>query len=192
MARDKGLLSGPQIRHWIRAGAPLAKATAAKDWTVREMVKDYRAKKLVSLAYSTQVSYGRHPEPVEKRLGARVTSCPSKLRHHVSHSGKVRNPYFTDIAMLAKITSKNQLTLPKSVTQAVGPAEYFDVQTRDGEIVLTPVRIQRGDAVRAKLAELNLTETDIGDAVAWARTSAQPKTPAKSAATTRTQTRRKA
>ena len=26
-----------------------AKATAAKDWTVREVVKDYRAKKLVSL-----------------------------------------------------------------------------------------------------------------------------------------------
>ena len=71
--------------------------------------------------------------------------------------------------MLAKITSKNQLTLPKSVTQAVGPAEYFDVQTRDGQIVLTPVRIQRGDAVRAKLAELNLTEADIGDAVGWAR-----------------------
>lgn len=29
--------------------------------------------------------------------------------------------------MLAKLTSKNQLTLPKSVTQAVGAAEYFDV-----------------------------------------------------------------
>ena len=77
--------------------------------------------------------------------------------------------------MLAKITSKNQLTLPKSVTQAVGPAEYFDVQTRDGQIVLTPVRIQRGDAVRAKLAELDLSETDIGDAVTWARAKASPK-----------------
>jgi hypothetical protein len=71
--------------------------------------------------------------------------------------------------VLAKITSKNQLTLPKSVTLAVGPAEYFDVQTRDGQIVLTPVRIQRGDAVRAKLAELELDETDIADAVTWAR-----------------------
>lgn len=71
--------------------------------------------------------------------------------------------------MLAKMTSKNQLTLPKSVTEAVGPAEYFDVQTRDGQIVLTPVRIQRGDAVRAKLAQLELTEADIGAAVAWAR-----------------------
>jgi predicted nucleotidyltransferase len=29
--------------------------------------------------------------------------------------------------MLAKMTAKNQLTLPKSVTAAVGPAEYFDV-----------------------------------------------------------------
>ena len=74
--------------------------------------------------------------------------------------------------MLAKLTSKNQLTLPKIVTQAIGPAEYFDVQTRDGQIVLTPVRIQRGDAVRAKLAELDLTEVDIADAVAWARAGA--------------------
>jgi len=71
--------------------------------------------------------------------------------------------------MLAKITSKNQLTLPKSIMQAVGPAEYFDVEARHGQIVLTPVRIQRGDAVRAKLAELDLTGADIGDAVAWAR-----------------------
>jgi hypothetical protein len=71
--------------------------------------------------------------------------------------------------MLAKITSKNQLTLPKSITAAVGPAEYFDVETRNGQIVLTPVHIQRGDAVRAKLAELDLNEQDIADAIAWAR-----------------------
>jgi hypothetical protein len=71
--------------------------------------------------------------------------------------------------MLAKMTSKNQLTLPKSITAAVGAAEYFDVETRNGQIILTPVRIQRGDAVRAKLAELNLQEQDIADAVAWAR-----------------------
>jgi translation initiation factor IF-1 len=71
--------------------------------------------------------------------------------------------------MLAKMTSKNQLTLPKSVMEAVGPAEYFDVEARDGQIVLTPVRIHRGDAVRAKLAELQLTDADIAGAVAWAR-----------------------
>jgi hypothetical protein len=79
--------------------------------------------------------------------------------------------------MLAKITSKNQLTLPKSITQAVGPAEYFDVQAREGQIVLTPVRIQRGDAVRAKLAELGLTEADVADGVAWARGAASGRAP---------------
>ena len=71
--------------------------------------------------------------------------------------------------MLAKMTTKNQLTLPKSVTNALGQVEYFDVQTRNGQIILTPVRIQRADAVRAKLADLKLTEQDIADAVAWAR-----------------------
>ena len=71
--------------------------------------------------------------------------------------------------MLAKITSKNQLTLPKSAVQALGAVEYFDVEVRAGQIVLTPVRIQRGDAVRAKLAALGLGEDDVADAVRWAR-----------------------
>jgi hypothetical protein len=74
--------------------------------------------------------------------------------------------------MLAKITAKNQLTLPKAATNAVGPAEYFEVQIKDGQIVLTPVRIQRADAVRAKLAELDLQDRDIAKAVASARRAA--------------------
>src|SRR3989338_486794 len=93
---------------------------------------------------------------------------------------KARFPYFDvirGITMLAKMTSKNQLTLPKNITAAVGPAEYFDVEARNGQIVLTPVRIQRGDAVRAKLAELDLDEQDIADAVAWARKSPATKKP---------------
>jgi hypothetical protein len=72
--------------------------------------------------------------------------------------------------MLAKMTSKNQLTLPKALVLQVGASEYFDVEARNGQLVLTPVRIQRGDGVRAKLAELNLTDADIADAVTWART----------------------
>jgi translation initiation factor IF-1 len=75
--------------------------------------------------------------------------------------------------MLAKLTAKNQLTLPKSITNAVGATEYFEVEAINGQIVLTPVRLQRGDAVRAKLAELDLTEQDIADAVAWARRSGE-------------------
>ncbi len=72
--------------------------------------------------------------------------------------------------MLAKLTSKNQLTLPKSVTRAIGEAEYFEIKVENGQIILTPVKIQRADAVRAKLATLELSEQDITDAVAWART----------------------
>ena len=75
--------------------------------------------------------------------------------------------------MLAKITAKNQLTLPKSLVQSVGATDYFDVQVRDGQLILTPVRIQRGDAVRAKLADLGLTQEDIKDAVQWARESSK-------------------
>ena len=71
--------------------------------------------------------------------------------------------------MLAKLTSKNQLTLPKAVTAAVEATEYFDVTAENGRIVLTPVRVNRADGVRAKLAELGLSETDVKDAVAWAR-----------------------
>ena len=75
--------------------------------------------------------------------------------------------------MLAKLTAKNQITLPKSVTNAIAPTEYFEVTVEDGQIVLTPVRLQRADAVRAKLTELDLSEQDMNDAVAWARTSEQ-------------------
>jgi len=43
------------------------------------------------------------------------------------------------------------------------------VQIRAGVIILTPVRVQRADAVRAKLAERDLADGDNEDAVAWAR-----------------------
>ena len=71
--------------------------------------------------------------------------------------------------MLAKRTSKNQITLPKAIVQTAGEADYYDVTVQDGKIVLTPVRLHQADAVRAKLAELEITENDIADAIAWAR-----------------------
>ena len=92
--------------------------------------------------------------------------------------------------MLAKLTSKNQLTLPKAATLAVGPAEYFDVEVRDGALVLTPVRIQRADAVRARLAELDLSPADIDGAVDWVRQRVA-ETPATYTAKTRKPAKRK-
>lgn len=73
--------------------------------------------------------------------------------------------------MLAKLTSKNQLTLPKAVTAAVEVTEYFDVVAENGRIVLTPVRVNRADAVRARLAEIGLSEQDVDKAVSWARSA---------------------
>lgn len=71
--------------------------------------------------------------------------------------------------MLAKLTSKNQLTLPKAIMAGFESVEYFDVTTDNGRVVLTPVRLVQADAVRAKLAELRISEDDVAEAVAWAR-----------------------
>lgn len=71
--------------------------------------------------------------------------------------------------MLAKRTSKNQLTLPKAVVEATGDADYYEVSTDAGRIILTPVRLQSADAVRDKLARLGIAAQDVKDAIAWAR-----------------------
>ena len=71
--------------------------------------------------------------------------------------------------MLAKLTSKNQLTLPKAVLSDFKDIEYFEVTEENGRIVLTPVRFSRAGTARAKLAELGLSEADIAEAVAWSR-----------------------
>lgn len=78
--------------------------------------------------------------------------------------------------MLAKITSKNQLTLPKAAIEAAGNPEYFEVDARAGRLILTPVRMQRADAVRAKLDELGLGDADLAAAVAWARNASTRQT----------------
>lgn len=81
--------------------------------------------------------------------------------------------------MLAKLTSKNQLTLPKVAVEAAGSPEYFEIEVRAGQLLLTPVRLQRADAVRGKLAELGLGDHDLAAAVAWARKAAAPTKPAR-------------
>jgi hypothetical protein len=73
--------------------------------------------------------------------------------------------------VLAKLTSKNQLTLPKAVVEQAGPADYYDydVVCENGVIVLTPCHPGAAQAVRARLQELGITEADVADAVTWAR-----------------------
>lgn len=72
--------------------------------------------------------------------------------------------------MLAKLTTKNQLTLPKAVVQRFSGAEYFEVSALKDRIVLRPVQIGKNNVVRTKLAKLGIRESDIEDAVQWAHT----------------------
>ncbi len=82
--------------------------------------------------------------------------------------------------MLAKLTSKNQITLPKALVSKFPGAEYFAVREVDGEIILKPVRMHSLDSVWRKIESLGITEKDVADAVRWARRpGSKAKNPAK-------------
>jgi hypothetical protein len=71
--------------------------------------------------------------------------------------------------MLAKMTVKNQITLPKAIVSQLGGSDYFEVALKGQQIILTPLRLNQADAVRSKLAQLGLTQGAVMDALAWAR-----------------------
>lgn len=71
--------------------------------------------------------------------------------------------------MLAKLTSKNQLTLPKAVVGRFPGATHFEVRVEEGRIILVPAKVASLDGVWDKMEELGITEKDIGAAVRWAR-----------------------
>ena len=71
--------------------------------------------------------------------------------------------------MLAKKTSKNQITLPKAIISHFPGIEYFDVVEENGKIVLAPLKPSRADEVREKLKLLGIDKLDIKDAIDWAR-----------------------
>ena len=71
--------------------------------------------------------------------------------------------------MIAKLTSKNQLTLPKRIVAQFGDAKYYAVSTEYGRIILEPVNTTSLMAVREKLEALGIDEKDVADSVAWAR-----------------------
>jgi hypothetical protein len=42
--------------------------------------------------------------------------------------------------MLTKITSKNQVTIPKKIMDQIPETRYFEVELQDGAVVLKPLR----------------------------------------------------
>ena len=71
--------------------------------------------------------------------------------------------------MLAKLTSKNQLTLPAAIIKQLPRPEYFSVELEAGRIILTPVCLRPADMVRDKLQERGIREQDVAEAIAWSR-----------------------
>ena len=45
--------------------------------------------------------------------------------------------------MLAKITSKNQITIPKKIIEKIPDVKHFDVEFKDGVVVLKPIKFFR-------------------------------------------------
>jgi hypothetical protein len=75
--------------------------------------------------------------------------------------------------MLAKKTSKNQLTLPKEIVKEFPDTDYFDVTVEERKIILMPVKITPVDMtlddVRDKMKKLGITQKDVTEAIAWTR-----------------------
>lgn len=75
--------------------------------------------------------------------------------------------------MLAKKTSKNQITLPKTIAERFPGVEYFDLRIEGDNILLAPAKIVPAgptlQRVREKMKQLGIKERDVTEAVRWAR-----------------------
>jgi len=73
--------------------------------------------------------------------------------------------------MLAKLTAKNQITIPKKILSQLPDVEYFDVEINDGLVLLKPVKVIEADlqGIRSKIKKLGLSEDCVAEAVSWAR-----------------------
>ena len=73
--------------------------------------------------------------------------------------------------MLAKLTAKNQITIPKDIISRLPDVEYFEVTIRNGAVVLKPVKVYDTDleSIRRKMKKLGISEKSVSEAVGWAR-----------------------
>ena len=73
--------------------------------------------------------------------------------------------------MLAKLTSKNQITIPKKIVEQLPDTEYFQVELRDGVVMLKPLRVYDTSLgkIRTKIKKLGLQENTVKEAIEWAR-----------------------
>jgi bifunctional DNA-binding transcriptional regulator/antitoxin component of YhaV-PrlF toxin-antitoxin module len=73
--------------------------------------------------------------------------------------------------MLAKMTSKNQITIPKKIIEQLPDIEYFEVELKDGVVMLKPLKVYDTslERIRTKVKKLGLQENTVKKAIKWAR-----------------------
>ena len=73
--------------------------------------------------------------------------------------------------MLAKMTSKNQITIPKKIIEQLPDVLYFEVELKDGVVMLKPLKVYDTslERIRAKVKKLRLQENTVKEAIKWAR-----------------------
>jgi len=73
--------------------------------------------------------------------------------------------------MFAKMTSKNQITIPKKIVEQLPDVEYFEVELKDGVVMLRPLKVYDTslEMIRAKVKKLRLHENSVKEAIKWAR-----------------------
>ena len=73
--------------------------------------------------------------------------------------------------MLAKKTSKNQITIPKKIIEKLPGVEYFEVELKDGIVMLKPLKVYDTslERIRDKVKKLGLQENTVKEAIEWAR-----------------------
>ena len=73
--------------------------------------------------------------------------------------------------MLSKITSKNQITIPKKIIEKIPGIKHFDIELKDGVIIMKPIKFYNTnlDQIRAKVKKLGLKENSVAEAIKWAK-----------------------
>ena len=73
--------------------------------------------------------------------------------------------------MLAKITSKNQITIPKKIIDKIPNVKHFDIEFKEGVVLLKPVKFfdTNLDQIRSKMKKLGLKEDSVAEAIEWAK-----------------------
>ncbi|HUT43128.1 MAG TPA: hypothetical protein VMW95_02235 [Desulfobacterales bacterium] len=73
--------------------------------------------------------------------------------------------------MLAKLTTKNQITIPKQIIDQIPDARYFDVELNGEVVIMKPLKIYDTDLekIRSKIKKMGLKPDCVDEAVKWAR-----------------------